>query len=368
MPLDMIMMPVRILVFLAGLALIAWTLISAVKTFVLPRGVNVWLTQFVFFIVGGFFRWRARRAASYKERDQIMALFAPLALLLIPVVVLTLVLVGYAGLYWALDLRPFYEVFKLSGSSLLTLGYASVDDWAYKIIEFSEAMLGLILVALLIAYLPSMYSAFSKRETAVALLDAWAGSPPSAQEMIARTHRIGRLENLAELWSLWAGWFAEIEESHTSLAPLAFFRSPLPERSWVTAAGAVLDGASLYLAAVDRPFDPRAAICIRSGYLALRHVAGFFGFAYDANPQPDDPISISRDEFDAVWEAWAAAGVPLNGDHDQSWRDFNGWRVNYDDVLLYLAALTMAPYAPWSSDRSALRSLQRNGRFLRGKK
>ena len=367
-PLDGVMLIVRLLVFLAGLALVVWTLISAMKTFVLPRGVNVWLTTFVFFIVGHLFRWRARRAASYEERDQIMALFAPLALLLMPVVVLALILVGYVGLYWALDMQPLYDVFKLSGSSLLTLGYASVDSWAFKILEFSEAMLGLILVALLIAYLPSMYSAFSRRETAVALLDAWAGSPPSAQEMISRAHRIGRMENLEELWSLWSVWFAEVEESHTSLAPLAFFRSPLPNRSWVTAAGAVLDGASLYLAAVDRQFDPRAAICIRSGFLAMRHVAGFFGFDYDPNPKPDDPISISREEFDAVWETWAANGVPLKADRDQAWGDFSGWRVNYDQVLLQLAAMTMAPYAPWSSDRSAIRSAKQNGRFLRGKK
>lgn len=366
--LNALMPIIRILIFLAGLILVSWTLVSAVKTFVMPRGENVWLTRIVFLVVGNLFRWRARRAASYEERDRIMALFAPLALLLMPAAVLTLVLLGYMGLYWALKSQPLYDVFKLSGSSLLTLGYASVDSWVFKILEFSEAMLGLILVALLIAYLPSMYAAFSRRETAVALLGAWAGSPPSAQELIIRTHRIGRMENLDELWSLWSVWFAEVEESHTSLAPLSFFRSPLPERSWVTAAGTVLDSASLYLAAVDRPFDPRAAICLRSGYLALRHVAGFFQFDYDPDPQPDDPISIGREEFDAVCEVWAADGVPLKTDRDQAWRDFNGWRVNYDAVLLQLAALTMAPYAPWSSDRSAIHSTRRNGRFQRGKK
>ena len=303
---------IRIIVFLAGLALVVWTLISAVKTFVLPRGVNVWLTRIVFRVVGGFFRLRAKKAKSYESRDRIMALFAPLTLIVMPVVILTLVLVGYMALYWALDMRPLYEVFKLSGSSLLTLGYASVDSWPFKLLEFSEAMLGLILVALLIAYLPSMYSAFTKRETAVALLESWAGSPPSAQELIARTHRIGRLEALDELWSLWSVWFAEVEESHTSLAPLSFFRSPQPMRSWVTAAGTVLDGASLYLAVVERPFAPRAAICIRTGYLSLRHVAGFFGFEYDPEPASDDPVSIGRYEFDEVCDALEAQGIHVD--------------------------------------------------------
>ncbi len=354
-----ILLVIRIIVFLAGLALVGWTLISAVKTFVLPRGVNVWLTRVVFRFMGGLFRLRARKAKSYESRDRIMALFAPLTLIVIPVVILTLVLIGYMAMFWALDMRSLYEAFKLSGSSLLTLGYASVDSWPFKLLEFSEAMLGLILVALLIAYLPSMYAAFSKREAAVALLGSWAGSPPSAQELLARTHRIGQVESLEELWSLWSVWFAEVEESHTSLAPLAFFRSPQPMRSWVTAAGAVLDGAALYLAAVERPFNPRAALCIRTGYLSLRHVAGFFGFAYDSNPSPDDPISISRDEFDAVYDDLTAQGLPLKLDRGQAWRDFAGWRVNYDAVLLQMAALTMAPYAPWSSDRSAIRPQKR---------
>ncbi|MFQ5436249.1 MAG: hypothetical protein ACE5FD_15390, partial [Anaerolineae bacterium] len=286
----------------------------------------------------------------------VMALFAPLTLVLMPVVILSLVLVGYALVYWAMDLGSVYAAFKLSGSSLLTLGYASEDTVWFKLVEFSEAMLGLVLVALLIAYLPSMYAAFSRRETAVALLEAYAGSPPTAREMIARTHRIGRLDSLEEVWSIWTVWFAELEESHTSLAPLAFFRSPQPQRSWVTSAGAVLDGASLYLAAVDRPFNANAAICIRTGFLALRQIASFFQIAYDPNPAPMDPISIAREEFDEMYDDLAARGVALKPDKDQAWRDFAGWRVNYDTVLLQLAAMTMAPYAPWSSDRSTINS------------
>ena len=157
-----------------------------------------------------------------------------------------------------------------------------------------------------------------------------------------------------------------MDESHTSLAPLSFFRSPEPDRSWVTAAGAVLDGASLYLSAVEGPFNPRAAICIRTGFLAMRHIANFFRFEYDPDPAPDDPISISRQEFDEVCDDLEAQGVPLKQDRGRAWRDFNGWRVNYDAVLLQLAALTMAPYATWSSDRSAIRMTAQLKRLNRG--
>ncbi|HVU10472.1 MAG TPA: hypothetical protein VHD90_04305, partial [Phototrophicaceae bacterium] len=100
------------------------------------------------------------------------------------------------------------------------------------------------------------------------------------------------------------------------------------------------------------PNTPQAQLMIRAGYVALRRIADYFAIDYDPEPAPDDLISISRQEFEAVYEQLEANGVPLRPDRDQAWRDFNGWRINYDRVLLALAALTMAPYALWVSDRS----------------
>jgi hypothetical protein len=114
----------------------------------------------------------------------------------------------------------------------------------------------------------------------------------------------------------------------------------------------VLDCAAFILTTVDAPFDPRAAFCIRSGFLALRQIADFFGLPYNPTPKPDDLISISRQEYDEVCDTLAAQSVPLRADRDETWKHFAGWRVNYDAVLLQLAAMTMAPYAPWISDRS----------------
>lgn len=351
---DGVMIGVRILVAVLGVVIVLGTVISAVNTFIVPRGINVWLTRAVFGTVRFFFNIRARKANSYEAQDRIMALYAPLTLFILPIVLLSAILLGYMCIYWALETRPIATLFTLSGSSLLTLGYASVDTVIYKILEFSEATIGLILIALLIAYLPTMYSAFSQREAEVAMLEARAGTPPTFVGMIGRSHRIGELDSLVEVWISWQEWFANIEESHTSLAPLSFFRSPRPERSWITAAGTVLDGAAIVLSTVDVKWEPRAALCIRAGYLALRSIADFFGVSYDANPAPDAPISISRSEFDQVYEELAAQDVPLKPDRDQAWQDYTGWRVNYDTVLLQLAALTMAPYGMWSSDRSAV--------------
>lgn len=342
----------EILVFIAGFALVAWTLNAAIMTVVLPRGEPVFVTGLVFELVGYLFRPFTHRARTFEARDRAMALYAPVALVLLPAVWMALVLMGYTAIFWAVGIYPVQEAFRVSGSSLLTLGFAPVTEPVTILIAFSEATIGLGLMALLIAYLPSMYSAFSRREMMVSLLEVRAGAPPSAVEMLTRAHRIRSLSSLRQEWERWELWFAELEETHTSLAALVFFRSPQAGRSWVTASGAVLDAASLMASTVDVPREPSAELCIRAGYLALRQIAAFFEIEYDQDPSPSDPISVSRSEFEAAYDELRHEGVPLRADIDQCWRDFAGWRVNYDRVLLALAALTMAPYAPWSSDRS----------------
>ena len=347
-----VMVALRTGVFAAGAYLVVYTVLSGIRIFVLPRPARVLIFRLVFVNIRRLFDVFALRTSSYEARDRAMAMYAPIALFFMPIVLMGLVLVGFMAIYWALSPLSVVESFKLSGSALFTLGSFTNDAPLLMVFEFTEALLGMILVALLIAYLPTIYSAFTRRETQVQLLEVRAGTPPSPWELIARSYRTGELNELRDFWHDWHVWFAEVEETHTSLAALAFFRSPRPELSWVTAAGVVLDAASLMLSTVDIAREPRAAFCIRSGYLALRQIATFFQVAYDEDPDSGDPISIDRAEFDAAYRYLEQTGVPLVADRDQAWRDFRGWRVNYDTVLIALAGLTMAPYAPWSSDRS----------------
>jgi hypothetical protein len=342
-------------VFLLGLITVIYTISSAVRTFVLPRGENIWLTRTIFRHMSALFRMRASKMKTYADRDRVMALYAPITLLALPVIWVILVVCGYTCMFWAVGVESWYLAFKISGSSMLTLGAFTVDSLAATLLEFSEATIGLGLVALLISYLPTMYSAFSRRETAVTLLEVRAGTPPSAITMIERTHRIRGLDALQEVWVQWEVWFAEVDESHTSLAALNFFRSPQPDRSWITSAGVVLDAAALMASTVAVPRTPEAQLCIRAGYIALRHIADFFLIPYNPDPRPDDRISITREEFDDACAELVANGVPLVADLDQAWRDFAGWRVNYDTVLVRLCDIVMAPYAPWSSDRGVPR-------------
>jgi hypothetical protein len=293
---------------------------------------------------------RARR--TYDGRDAVMALYAPIFLVVLPLVWLVLVMAAFTAMFHALGVSGFERAFEMSGSSLFTLGFVRPPDVETTALAFIEATVGLALLALLIAYLPTIYAAFSRREVLVAQLAARSTAPPTGVGILVRAQEMERFELLADLWVPWQAWFAELEETHTSLGVVNFFRSPLPHRSWVTSCGAVLDAASLRLSAVELPFDPQAGLCVRSGFVALDAIAAYFHLPYDAAPLPTDPISISRDEFDEACGHLAAAGIALRADRDQAWREFNGWRVNYDRALLGLAGLLMVPYAPWSSDRS----------------
>jgi len=344
----------RIVVFLAGAALVVGTLGSAVRTVVLPRGVPAKLASAVFATVRRFFGLRLGRNASYERRDHVMAPYGPTSLLILALAWLTVALAGYTAMSWAVGGRSLRDAFVTSGSSLLTLGFVRPEDLPSIALAITEAVVGLTLLALLITYLPSLYSAFSRREAAVARLEVRAGLPPFGAEMIERYARIGWLGGLEAIWDTWEGWFVELEETHTSFPALVFFRSPQPDHSWITAAGAVLDAAALMSSTLEEN-DPDADLCLRAGYLALRRIADFFDVPYDRDPAPDDPISVSREEFDAAYDRLAAAGIGLEPDRDTAWRAFAGWRVNYDQVLITLCALVMAPYAPWSSDRSVSR-------------
>jgi hypothetical protein len=342
---------IRVLAVVVGVLVVVFTIGSAVKTVVLPRARASRITRVVFRLLRLAFHVIAPPAMRFDRRDRILGAYAPLGLIVLLASWLVLVLTGFAAILWGIEDRGVLSAFELSGSSLFTLGIARPREVGATPLMFAEAGIGLFLLALLITYLPSIYAAYSRREVGIAALEVRAGEPPSAREMIWRYERLGRLPEIHEVWIEWQRWFAEVEETHTSYPVLVFFRSSHGDHSWVTAAGAVLDAASIMVSSVAAPRDVEAEFCIRSGYLCLRAVADYFQIAHDADPRPDDPISVGRHEWEEVLDELARGDVPLKADRDAAWRDFAGWRVNYDRVLISLAALTEAPMATWSSDR-----------------
>jgi hypothetical protein len=344
---------IHIIAFVVGLSIVLATIFSAISTFVLPRSARSKLNRIVFGLLRRLFEFIMRFTRTYEQRDAIMAYYAPIALMLLVPTWYVLISLGYSFMYWSLRAGDYFFDLRLSGSSLLTLGFTASEGYLVTILVFSEAMLGLIMVALLIAYLPTMYSAFSRREQAVNMLEVRAGNPPNPFDMLSRFHRIHGLDKLADLWQTWEFWFADVEESHTTLPALVFFRSPRSDNSWVTSAGAVLDSAAITLSSIDIPNEMSAALCIRAGYIALNRVVDYFDISYPENPHfPETPISVTREEYDALIAKLEAAGLPIKPDREKAWLDFAGWRVNYDRVLLVLCSLVMAPETPWSSDRA----------------
>lgn len=375
----------RVLAGLAGGMVVLGTMLSAVRTVVVPRAESVAITRIVFGVLRRFVDRVARLRQGYEWTDRVMAVYAPIALLCLPLVWLASIYVGFGLLFWAVGEGSLATALEISGSSLLTLGFTHPATAAGTALAFvGAAMTIAIVVLLLVTYLPAMYATFAERERLATLLETRAGSPPDPVELLTRLSRIHGLGQLDPMWEAWEDWFARVQESHTSQPALLYFRSQRSDQSWVTAAGAVLDAAALFVACVDHrtvaeqwesyeflprgggPVQvvrmPQAEVCIRAGYLCLRHIAGVLGLPHDPDPAPDDPIAVTREEFDGAWDRMAEGGVPLVSDRDAAWVAFAGWRVNYEEALLRLANLVAAPEAPWVSDRSPVLSDRRPGR------
>ena len=342
----------HVLAVLAGAAIALLTLFSALGTFVVPRGVAARLTRIVFRVVRRLFDVRLHFARTEASREDVMAWYAPLSLFALVGVWILLLMGAFSLVFRGLGVASWRQAVESSGSSLTTLGFVPVDGLGRQLAAFADAALGLLLLALLITYLPTMYASFQRREALVTRAAMQAGNPPTGVELLQRFQGIAGFEALeGQVWQPWTQGFVDIEESHTSMAALAFFRSPRPERHWLTAGGAVLDAATLRASTVEGPRQASAELCIRAGFLALRHIADFYGIPYDEDPSRGDPISVTRDEWEDARARLGASGVALRADLDEAWLDFAGWRVNYDAVLLALANLVMAPVAPWTSDR-----------------
>jgi hypothetical protein len=341
-------------VFAAGVAVALAALLSALRSTVLPRAAQSRISNTSVRITRFLFRLRARRRDTYEDRDAAMAMLGPTSLLAVLATWLIIVMWGFTLMFFAVTGRGFVNAVELSGSSVFTLGTSTGPGLWTKLLTYTEAGTGLLIVTLLITYLPSIYNAFTRREAGVSLLRVRLGSPARAATMLIRYHQIEAPHfRLNQVWQEWERWFGDVDESHSTFPILVFFRSPQPDRSWITSAGALLDAAAFWLAAVgDHPVDPDAQLCIRAGYIALRHIADNFGIRYDSDPSPGDRISVGRDEWEKEFQRMADAGMPMNVDRESAWIAWKGWRVNYDRVLLELARLVEAPLAPWISDRS----------------
>lgn len=339
-----------------GAFVLVATVTSVGRTLIVPRGLSPRLAGGFDWVVRVTFRYAGRRTNSYFARDRILTYEGPFRLLALLVQWLVMALIGYALVLWPFS-GSFADAVALSGSAMFTLGFVHVGASAPIAISFFAAATGLSLVALQIAYLPTLYGAFNRRETLVTMLSSRSGQPPWGPEVLARHTLIGNLGDLPRFFREWELWSADLAESHTNYPVLIAFRSPHPLRSWVIALNSMLDAAALYLALAPARAPSEANACLRMGYVALREIATVLRMPFDPDPLPEDPVLLRFDEFRAGVEVLHDAGFPIERTPEEAWLQFRGWRVNYEALVYAIADRFDSPPALWSGPRRGLGKL-----------
>jgi len=345
----------RVIVGLVAAAVALIVLRSALRTIVIPRGVPDRLSRVIFRVLDAPTSWRAGRAASStKAVDRRTATLAPRILLAQLITWLTGIWLAGAGVQWALGGGSAGWAFGTSAAAMTTVGVPATG--AASAAGYVEAVIGLGVLALIIGYLPSFYAAFSQREAMVSKLAMRTGTPPHGPAILRHLwHPVGSPGLLNEAWKAWEPWFIDLGESHTSFPVLAFYHSPQTDKSWITAAGAILDSAALALAAVEADWGPEAGMCLHAGVVSLRHIADFHGISHHPSYYPEtgtEQIAVTRDEVVAACQDLQAAGLPVASDLGAAYDRFRARRAEYDQILLVLCAYLYAPPAPWSSDKA----------------
>lgn len=342
----------------AGVGLLLLGATSIIFTLVLPRAHPSRLADAALRGVHGASRLAADQVGSYEAKDRIMALAGPLALLGLFTAWLTVFFFGYALVLWPLVPgslgAALGSALQAAGSALFTLGLEGHPGGPALAVSYAAAATGLVAVALEIAYLPTIYAAFNRRETLVTLLESRAGAPAWGPEILARHQLVGLTDRLSDFYESWEQWSAELAETHTTYPVLVLFRSPSQLRSWVVALASVLDSAALYLALCPRQAPGTARLCLRMGFTSLRAITPEWGFLPDGDPLPDAPVQLSYDEYLEGVARMQEAGIVLERSAEEAWPHFRGWRVNYEATTYFLGELTSAVPAPWSGPRRRL--------------
>jgi hypothetical protein len=342
---------VRWLGFAVGLLLLLATATSVIKTLLIPRSEHSVFGDVLGWLTRGLFRKLTARVTDLRQRERILSASGPIWLISLLVAWLACLFLGYALVLWPLRGSGFPGALEESGSSMFTLGFIRPSGPAPAAVVFLAAASGLALVAMLIAYLPVLYAAFNRREIQVTTLEALAGSPPWGPELLARQALIGDVAYLPQVYDRWTEWAADISESHTNYRTLVYFRSPNPRTSWLLGLLAVLDAAALQLAFNPSSAPAEARPLMRVGYITLRKLAKALGQDVSDDPHPDDPLVLTREEFDDAADHMRRAGWEFEREADEAWPHFRGWRVNYEAAAYALASFLDLPPAIWSGTR-----------------
>jgi len=318
---------VHIVAVVLGVAIIWMVLLDAFETVVLPRRVlrNFKLTAY--FYRRTWIPWRgiARRIKTASRQQNFLGYFGPLSLILLLGFWAAGLIFGFGMVQYGIggheqlsgERLTFGKIVYHSGETFFTLGYGDIvpTSGAARALSVFEAGMGFAFLGVVIGYIPVVYSSFSRREIQISMLDARAGSPPSAEELLVRL--AGRTEDpgvsqavLDEVLRDWERWAAELLEQQISYPVLTFFRSQHSNQSWLAALTTMLDVSSLVLTGIEGVHPGQAKLT----FAMARHAAVDLAQVVNARYDAAYPDRLPDEEFEALRNSLGAAGLKLRSD------------------------------------------------------
>jgi hypothetical protein len=349
---------------LVGVALILIVLLDAFEAMVLPRRVQrAWRPARLFYrTIWTAWRLVAAWMGPGKRRDYFLSVFGPLSILLLIGSWVVVLIVAFGVLHWSAGtlLAPADAAGDLptnlyfSGVTFFTLGYGDVtarEPWG-RLLSVVECGVGFGFLAVIIGYLPVLYGAFSRREVTISLLDARAGSPPTAAEVLLRLARSENLPAINPFLAEWEHWAGEVLESHLSFPVLPFYRSQHDNQSWLAAMTAVLDTCSLLITGVqDCSYQARLTFAM------ARHTLVDLCMVYSTPPVPPEPDRLLPERLTRLRELLAEAGLKLNPSEAAEARLVE-LRAMYEPFANALARFFLLPLPPVLSDKPPIDNWQ----------
>src|SRR5712692_1802941 len=311
----------KVLSSVAGLILLLTILWDAFETIILPRRVTrrVRLTRYFYRFTWIPWSAAARRIRAGNRREAFLSFYGPLSLLLLFAVWAIGLILSFALLHWAAGsvinapngAATFATDLYMSGTTFFTLGLGDVIPRTRlaRIITVIEAGTGFGVLAIVIAYLPVLYGAFSKREVNISLLDARAGSPPTAAELLRRHGEEQNVESLTQFLRDWEVWAAELMESHLSYPALCYFRSQHNNQSWLAALTTILDACALIISCGEGTLRWQAQLT----FAISRHAVVDLSQILNVPPRTPASDRLSRDRLAQLRSILELAGVPVCG-------------------------------------------------------
>lgn len=343
-----------LLAALAGAALIFFVLLDAFEAIVLPRRATRRYRISRFYYISSWKAWSlaSRAFRKPKSRDAFLSVFGPFSLLLLLGLWAAALIAGFALLQSALEsplsARPenFFTDLYFSGTTFFTLGFGDVVPLSppSRFLAVAEAGMGFGFLAVVIGYLPVIYSAFSRRELAITLLDSRAGSPPSAAELLRRFAQRSQLAQLDSFFLQWELWAAELLESHLSYPVLAYYRSQHDNQSWLASVTAVLDACSLVLSGIADVPSWQASLT----FAIARHAVVDLAQIFFARPLARCPDRLPASDLALLRDLIQSAGAPVRWCDDSASR-LRELRDLYEPYVAALAArfhLTLPAWLP----------------------